>query len=160
MISWWSKHVGVLSSVLTCDILNVLLYTSAFVGPLYLVNWNAWWNRNCKLVQFLEFTTHQKFFISQLGSRLWVWESLLYSPSCDLLWTLHRQLFIWGARKLGTWVSGGRVVYIPMICPLMHNSHYLHYTLNPSALVVIIFVKENRHTHTHTRTHTVSLTHF
>jgi hypothetical protein len=43
--SWWSKHVGVILSVLNvlmCDIwINVLLHTSAFVGPLHIVNWNA-----------------------------------------------------------------------------------------------------------------------
>jgi hypothetical protein len=45
MIIWWSKHVGVIISVLMCDIwINVLLQTSALVGPLYIVNWNARWN--------------------------------------------------------------------------------------------------------------------
>jgi hypothetical protein len=45
MISWWSKHVGVILSVLMCDIwINVLLHTSALVGPLHIVNWNARWN--------------------------------------------------------------------------------------------------------------------
>jgi hypothetical protein len=38
MIIWWSKHVGVILSVLVCDIwINVLLQTSALVGPLYIV---------------------------------------------------------------------------------------------------------------------------
>jgi hypothetical protein len=38
MIIWWSKHVGVILSVLMCDIwINVLLQTSALVGPLYVV---------------------------------------------------------------------------------------------------------------------------
>jgi hypothetical protein len=42
MISWWSKHVGVILSVLMCDIrINVLLQTSALDGTLYIVNWNA-----------------------------------------------------------------------------------------------------------------------
>jgi hypothetical protein len=45
MISWRSKHVGVILSVLVCDIwFNVLLQTSALIGPLYIVNWNARWN--------------------------------------------------------------------------------------------------------------------
>jgi hypothetical protein len=45
MIIWWSKHVGVILSVLMYDIwINVLLQASALVGPLYIVNWNAWWN--------------------------------------------------------------------------------------------------------------------
>jgi hypothetical protein len=45
MISCWSKHVGVVLGVIVCDIwINVLLYTSALVGPLYIVNWNARWN--------------------------------------------------------------------------------------------------------------------
>jgi hypothetical protein len=36
MIIWWSKHVGVTLSVLVCDIwINVLLQTSALVGPLH-----------------------------------------------------------------------------------------------------------------------------
>jgi hypothetical protein len=35
MISWWSKYVGVILNVLMCDIwINVLLQTSALVGPL------------------------------------------------------------------------------------------------------------------------------
>jgi hypothetical protein len=55
MISWWSKHVGVLLSVLMCDIwINVLLHTGALVGPLYIVNWNARWNSEiCFPVLFL-----------------------------------------------------------------------------------------------------------
>jgi hypothetical protein len=37
-IIWWSKHVGVILSVLVCDIwINVLLQTSALVGPLYII---------------------------------------------------------------------------------------------------------------------------
>jgi hypothetical protein len=45
MIVWWSKHVGVILNVLVCDIwINVLIQTSALVGPLYIVNWNARWN--------------------------------------------------------------------------------------------------------------------
>jgi hypothetical protein len=37
MISWWSKHVGVILSVLMCDIwINVSLQTSALVRPLHL----------------------------------------------------------------------------------------------------------------------------
>jgi hypothetical protein len=37
MIIWWLKHVGVILSVLMCDIwINVLLQTSALVGPLYI----------------------------------------------------------------------------------------------------------------------------
>jgi hypothetical protein len=36
VIIWWSKHVGVILSVLVCDIWNnVLLQTSALVGPAY-----------------------------------------------------------------------------------------------------------------------------
>jgi hypothetical protein len=42
MISWWSKYVGVILSVLMCEIrINVLLQTSALVGPLHIMNWNA-----------------------------------------------------------------------------------------------------------------------
>jgi hypothetical protein len=40
MISWWLKHVGVILSVLMCDIrINVLLQTSALhvVGPLHIL---------------------------------------------------------------------------------------------------------------------------
>jgi hypothetical protein len=38
MISWWSKHVGVILGILMCDIwINVLLYISALVGPLHIV---------------------------------------------------------------------------------------------------------------------------
>jgi hypothetical protein len=39
MISWWSKYVGVILSVLKIDIwINVLLQTSALVGPLHIEN--------------------------------------------------------------------------------------------------------------------------
>jgi hypothetical protein len=38
MIIWWSKYVGVIFSVLMCDIwINVLLHTSALVGPLHII---------------------------------------------------------------------------------------------------------------------------
>jgi hypothetical protein len=57
LIIWWSKHVGVILSVLVCDIwIDVLLQTSALVGPLYIVNWNARWNSEmfvtCALIGF------------------------------------------------------------------------------------------------------------
>jgi hypothetical protein len=52
MIIWWSKHVGVILSVLVCGIwINVLLQTSALVGPLYIVNWNARWNSEKHIVR-------------------------------------------------------------------------------------------------------------
>jgi hypothetical protein len=45
IIIWWSKPVGVILNILVCDIwINVLMQTSALVGPLYIVNWNARWN--------------------------------------------------------------------------------------------------------------------
>jgi hypothetical protein len=44
---------GVILSVLMCDIwINVLLQTSALVGPLHIVNWNAQWNSEIKTVYF------------------------------------------------------------------------------------------------------------
>jgi hypothetical protein len=50
MISWLSKHVGVILSVLMCDIwINVLLHTSALVGPLHIVNWNARWKSEIEM---------------------------------------------------------------------------------------------------------------
>jgi hypothetical protein len=40
MIIWWSKHVGMILNVLVCDIwINVLLQTSALVGPLYITHY-------------------------------------------------------------------------------------------------------------------------
>jgi hypothetical protein len=42
MIIWWSKHVGVILSVLVCDIwINVLLQTGALLGPLYIISNNS-----------------------------------------------------------------------------------------------------------------------
>jgi hypothetical protein len=39
MIIWWSKHVGMILNVLVCEIwINVLIQTSALVGPLYTGN--------------------------------------------------------------------------------------------------------------------------
>jgi hypothetical protein len=53
MIIWWSKHVGVILSVLICDIwIDVYLPRSALVGPLYIVNWNARWNSEDLLTKF------------------------------------------------------------------------------------------------------------
>jgi hypothetical protein len=41
MIIWWSKHVRVILSISMCDIwINVLLQTSALVGPLHTVIWH------------------------------------------------------------------------------------------------------------------------
>jgi hypothetical protein len=55
MIIWWSKHVGAILSVLVCDIwINVLLQTSALVGPLYIANWNARWNSEIQGVRLSE----------------------------------------------------------------------------------------------------------
>jgi hypothetical protein len=51
MIIWWSKHVGMILNVLVCDIwINVLLQTSALVGPLYIVDWNARWKSEIQKV--------------------------------------------------------------------------------------------------------------
>jgi hypothetical protein len=53
MIIWWSKHIGVILNVLMCDIwINVLIETSALVGPLYIVNWNARWNCEKRMCVF------------------------------------------------------------------------------------------------------------
>jgi hypothetical protein len=42
VLSLWR---GMSTAVLMCDIwINVLLHTSALVGPLHIVNWNARWN--------------------------------------------------------------------------------------------------------------------
>jgi hypothetical protein len=42
MISWWSKYVGVVLSVLMYDIrINVLLFISELVGPLHNVDYNV-----------------------------------------------------------------------------------------------------------------------
>jgi hypothetical protein len=42
MIIWWSKHVGVILSVLMCDIwINVLLQTRALVGLLHIVDFRC-----------------------------------------------------------------------------------------------------------------------
>jgi hypothetical protein len=59
MIIWWSKHVGVILSVLVCDI-RILLQTSALVGPLYILNWNARWNG--------EIEKHQPIFLLTRGN--------------------------------------------------------------------------------------------
>jgi hypothetical protein len=59
MISWWSKHVRVILSVLACDIwINVLLQTSALVGPLYIVNWNARWHSEKKEMPAVYWQNH------------------------------------------------------------------------------------------------------
>jgi hypothetical protein len=50
---WWSKHVGVILSVLICDIwINVLLQTSALVGPLHIVRDILFSNTNQLRVDF------------------------------------------------------------------------------------------------------------
>jgi hypothetical protein len=51
IIIWWSKHVGVILSVLVCDIrINVLLQTSALVELLYTVQWIEMHGETVKLV--------------------------------------------------------------------------------------------------------------
>jgi hypothetical protein len=79
---WRSKHVGVILSVLVCDIwINFLIQTSALVGPLYIVNWNARWNSE-KHVTRLSLVTSwtyigggevqlQSFLTSALSGREW-----------------------------------------------------------------------------------------
>jgi hypothetical protein len=56
------KHVGVVLSVLMYEIwINVLLYTSALVGPLHIVNWNA--RRNSEILNLgLHFTAGARLF--------------------------------------------------------------------------------------------------
>jgi hypothetical protein len=45
-----------------CDIwINVLLYTSALFGPLYIVNWNALWNS--ETVQYTLLVKHTNYEI-------------------------------------------------------------------------------------------------
>jgi hypothetical protein len=52
MISWWSKHDGVILEVLMCEIwIKVLLKTSALVGTLHIVNWNTRWNSDIPFEQ-------------------------------------------------------------------------------------------------------------
>jgi hypothetical protein len=58
MIIWWSKHVGVILNVLVCDIwINVLIRTSALVGPLYTV----------LSISDFEISPCSKYFILSLG---------------------------------------------------------------------------------------------
>jgi hypothetical protein len=48
MISWWSKHLEVILSVLMYDNwINVLLQTSALVGPLHVVSIIQFWKFLC-----------------------------------------------------------------------------------------------------------------
>jgi hypothetical protein len=76
---WWlSKHVGVILSVLMCDIwINVLLQTGALVGPLHIVNWNAKWNSEMRNVCYYKVSEYahclQQVQIRLTDSMLVVW---------------------------------------------------------------------------------------
>jgi hypothetical protein len=107
MIIWWSKHVGVILSVLVCDVwINVLLQTSALVGPLYIVNWNAGWNseRNWSLMFTWTSTLHKVTLHHTLGLH----PILLASA---LVWAEKSSGDIW---YRSTW-TGGRPVKVVAI---------------------------------------------
>jgi hypothetical protein len=72
IISWWSKHIGVILSVLMCDIwINVLLQTSALVGPLHIVNWNARWNSEMRMQCFINVPNLSKSLYSTVHNPIW-----------------------------------------------------------------------------------------
>jgi hypothetical protein len=79
MIIWWSKHVGVILSVLVCDIwINVFSQTDALVGPLYIVNWNARWNSEIPKINFT-------------STKIWTHRTLISLLHVSARPTCHRQ---------------------------------------------------------------------
>jgi hypothetical protein len=98
MISWRSKHVGVILSVLMCDIwINVLLQTSALVGPLHTVNWNARWNSEklsfCPLIKDIRGSVeHTCVCVSIVWLRM---KSPLNSEIMNYTAKQWKQLHIW-----------------------------------------------------------------
>jgi hypothetical protein len=92
MISWWSKHVGVILSVLMCDIwISVSLHTSSLVGPLHIVNLNARWNSEigyswnlifgyfskiCREISILDKIWHEKW-VFDMKTNIHVWLHLI-----------------------------------------------------------------------------------
>jgi hypothetical protein len=90
MIGWWSKYVGVILSVLVCDIwTNVLLQTNALVGPLYIVNWNAQWNSEIR--QFIWFIEKHTFFIRYANNKT------VSQAFCKRKENVWNRLIIWAA---------------------------------------------------------------
>jgi hypothetical protein len=77
MISWWSKHVGVILIILMCEIwISVLLQTSALVGPLHIVNWNARRNSEIYSKDVQPYSREKKgdcFFLSFVFELMWKW---------------------------------------------------------------------------------------
>jgi hypothetical protein len=85
IISWWSKHVGVILSVLMCDVwINVLLQTSALVGSLHIVNWNARWNR--EILWWFVFAYSLKWHSSAETCRRWSFSLIVFY---DLYFTYY-----------------------------------------------------------------------
>jgi hypothetical protein len=89
MIIWWSKHIGVILSVLMCDSwINVLLHTSALVGPLHIVNWNARWNSEIRNPTSLEIVYSVYFnpvYIYLINQLMNIYHRVVYyinSPTC------------------------------------------------------------------------------
>jgi hypothetical protein len=83
MISWWSKHVGVVLSIWMCDIsINVLLYISALVGPLHIVNWNA--RLNSEILESRVYPKHR-------NKRIVLRDAKTGRPKLDLLLTIFLQ---------------------------------------------------------------------
>jgi hypothetical protein len=77
MINWW----WVILSVLICDIwINILLQTSALVGPLYIVNWNARWNIEKWLYVF------DWFHVASNMSGLWARHAFPTSTNWRKIW--------------------------------------------------------------------------
>jgi hypothetical protein len=74
MISWWSKHVGVILSALMCDIELMFYYkTSVLFGPLYIVNWNARRNSEiCWNINLNVGTTARKVFPTRRNTFGWL----------------------------------------------------------------------------------------
>jgi hypothetical protein len=117
MIIWWSKHVGVTLSVLVCDIwINVLLHTSALVGPLHITNKCISWTvthieLKCAVKQWKKCLCFIVFclvrFIGQCAEHATVDFLLTFNlpcvtqhsiyrtdRTCNEMWTRHRMCYL------------------------------------------------------------------
>jgi hypothetical protein len=152
MISWWSKHIGVILNVLMCDIwINVLLYTSALVGPLNIVNWNARWNseiRNymsykLKMSDYNQIWNGTRFCFHSSRNYIFVFEFLVTycrtHGSMTLLQMLLRSYAVIKHNRGIHFPNGPRyrVSRTPISVPL-HTAE-IWWSLNKSAVVVCSF---------------------
>jgi hypothetical protein len=134
----------VILSVLMCDIwINVLLQTSALVGPLYIVNWNARWNSEINIVFLFttlcnyhnklhkyKFPAETKYTLLKIWHKTWCLLHKIFLHSCckmnttktsDLNFLIHHPE---STRK--NWLPSTLVIFILLqLISVIHKIHHI-----------------------------------